>query len=167
MGLIDQMLSDPRITFNNWRPNRKMNRAFPGDAGYAHGQCRWNYHEPENTDLHISCEIPTNIEIVAAIIPLKNNNFPRIYNIAAEFLKAGPPVTGELLLPIIKKVWVYYPLPSDWTQGNTVILSKKGDLTICRNWRGITLLLVINKIFTTNILKRFTKCWTSTQSGSL
>jgi hypothetical protein len=38
--------------------------------------------------------------------------------------------------------------------GLIVKLSKKGDLQICDNWRGITLLSVPSKVFTKILLKR-------------
>jgi len=38
-------------------------------------------------------------------------------------------------------------IPSDWKIGIIIPLPKKGDLTDCINWRGITLLSVPGKVF--------------------
>jgi hypothetical protein len=40
------------------------------------------------------------------------------------------------------------------TKGLTVKLPKRGNLQICDNWRGITLLSVPSKVFTKILLKR-------------
>ena len=45
-------------------------------------------------------------------------------------------------------------MPKDWTQGLIVKLPKKGDLQMCDNWRGITLLSIPSKVFCKIILKR-------------
>ena len=47
------------------------------------------------------------------------------------------------------------PLPDDggevkydaWLMARLVLLPKKGDLSLCKNWRGICLLDVASKIF--------------------
>ena len=38
-------------------------------------------------------------------------------------------------------------MPKTWKQGLIVKIPKKGDLTECRNWRGITLTSVPSKVF--------------------
>ena len=35
----------------------------------------------------------------------------------------------------------------DWRDALIVIFPKKGDLQFCDNWRGISLLVVVGKIF--------------------
>jgi len=41
-----------------------------------------------------------------------------------------------------------------WKKGLIVKIFKKGDLQDCNNWRGVTLLPVIRKIFCRMLLKR-------------
>ena len=38
----------------------------------------------------------------------------------------------------ITEVWEQEQLPEDWRRGLIVKLAKKGDITECGNWRGIT-----------------------------
>ena len=45
--------------------------------------------------------------------------------------------------------------PEDWKKGLIAKVPKKGDLSNCNNWRGITLLSVVSKVFSRCILKRF------------
>jgi hypothetical protein len=44
--------------------------------------------------------------------------------------------------------------PKDWKEGIIVKIPKKGDNRNCNNWGGITLLVVIGKVFTRIILDR-------------
>ena len=45
-------------------------------------------------------------------------------------------------------------IPSDWKTGLIVKLPKKGDLSVCNNGRGITLLYVTSNVFSSVILDR-------------
>lgn len=89
---------------------------------------------------------PTALEVKSAIKQLKNNKAPGADNIAAEMLKADIEVMTELLHPIVREVWEGEEIPEDFTDALIIKLAKKGDLTVCSNWRGITLLNAINKI---------------------
>jgi hypothetical protein len=45
-------------------------------------------------------------------------------------------------------------LPDEWKKGTLIKLPKKGDLTNCNNWRGITLLSLPSKILSRIIFNR-------------
>ena len=45
-------------------------------------------------------------------------------------------------------------VPADWKNGIIIPLPKKGDLSDCGNWRGITLLSVPGKVFSRVLLNR-------------
>ena len=100
---------------------------------------------------------PTPSEVKAAIKQLKNNKAPGADNIAAEMLKADVGTVTELLHPIIQEVWETEIIPEEFTDALIIKLAKKGDLTICSNWRGITLLNTINKILSIIIHERISK----------
>jgi len=51
-------------------------------------------------------------------------------------------------------VWQQEAVPVDWRRGVIIPLPKKGDLTDCNNWRGITLLSVSGKVFARVLLNR-------------
>jgi len=44
-------------------------------------------------------------------------------------------------------IWQQKAIPADWKKGIIIPLPKKGDLSECSNWRGITLLSVPGKVF--------------------
>ena len=87
-------------------------------------------------------------EIEQAIGNLKNNKSPGHDNILNELLKSGK---EQLLLPLEKlfntilKSGTY---PSEWSMGIIVPIHKKGDTTDVNNYRGITLLPSLGKLFT-------------------
>ena len=69
-------------------------------------------------------------------------------------LKADPVTLANILLNLLVTIWEDETLPSDWRKRLIVKLAKKGDLQICDNWRGITLLSVPSKVFCKILLGR-------------
>ena len=51
-------------------------------------------------------------------------------------------------------MWEGEEVPADWTKGVIIRIPKKGALSDCNNWRGITLLSVPSKILAKIIIKQ-------------
>ncbi|CAG4943626.1 unnamed protein product [Colias eurytheme] len=107
--------------------------------------------------LDISASPPTEEEVENAIHSLKNGKAPGADLIAAEMLKADIEIAVKHLTPLIQKIWSSETLPNDWNKGLLVTVPKKGDLSNCNNWRGITLLSIPSKILCKIILNRLSK----------
>ena len=45
-------------------------------------------------------------------------------------------------------------VPQEWRKASLVPVSKKGELSLCDNWRGISLLDVMSKVFAKIIQQR-------------
>ena len=105
-------------------------------------------------DLDINSDAPTKEEIVKAIKRLKNGKAAGPDGIPAEALKADVETTAEMLLPLFRKIWDEEEIPKDWKDGHIIKLPKKGDLSNCENYRGITLLSIPGKIFNRILLER-------------
>ena len=105
-------------------------------------------------DLDINCDKPTKEEIVRAIKRMKNGKAAGPDGIPAEALKADVETTAAMLLPLFEKIWNMEEIPADWKEGHIIKLPKKGDLSNCDNYRGITLLSVPGKIFNRILLER-------------
>ena len=45
-------------------------------------------------------------------------------------------------------------IPTEWKDGHLIKLPKKGDLSSCSNYRGITLLSIQSKVFNRVLLNR-------------
>lgn len=93
-------------------------------------------------------------EIKTAIKHLKLNKASGPDNLPAEFFRTYPNTIANILEPLLKTVWESGRIPNDWKHGLIIKLPKKGDLTECSNWRGITLLNIIGKILATIIHNR-------------
>ena len=97
----------------------------------------------------------TKKEICKHITSLKNNRASGADNILNEFIKHCP----EELIPAIVKLFNVILetgiIPSDWTIGIIKALYKnKGDINDVNNYRGITLLSCLGKLFTSVINSR-------------
>ena len=98
------------------------------------------------TDLPIKCEKPSQNEIKKAIMKLKKGKAAGADNIPAEVLKADIDTTVEMLYPLSARIWEDEKLPAHWKEGHLIKLPKKGDLSTCSNYRGISLLSVPRKV---------------------
>ena len=98
-------------------------------------------------ELHVSVDEPNVGEILYAIKRL-NDSAPGLDRISAKMLKAGGIVLAEWLLRVILVVWRSGKCPVDWKRAAIVALFKKGDKTVCDNYRGISLLSVPGKVYT-------------------
>lgn len=59
-----------------------------------------------------------------------------------------------MLLKLLCRVWEEKTVPKDWVDAILVPIPKKGDLTKCDNWRGISLLDVAGKVIARMICDR-------------
>ena len=97
---------------------------------------------------------PSLSEIENAIKKLKNNKAAGVDEIHAEALKAGGETLARWIHRLIERIWKEESVPEDWRKSIIVPLFKKGDKSICDNWRGISLLSVVGKVLTHIILER-------------
>ena len=85
---------------------------------------------------------------------LKNGEAGGKTGILPELLLFGGEVMCDRLLQIMKSVWQAGAIPRDWKDAVVVPIPKKGDLKDCDNWRGISLLDVVGKVFARVIQER-------------
>lgn len=89
---------------------------------------------------------PNATELKEAIKHLKSGKATGPDNLSPELLTADIESAVDHLLPIIQDIWSMEIIPAKWKEGLIVKIPKKGDLSDCGNWRGITLLNTVNKI---------------------
>ena len=107
-----------------------------------------------NDELNIKTGRITRIEIKNAIKKLKNGKAAGCDNIPPEAIKAGEDTSEEVLLDLCNRIWSEEKMPEEWKRGLLIKLPKKGDLSYCKNWRGIMLLNMASKVFCRVILER-------------
>ena len=93
-------------------------------------------------------------EVTDAIKQTKGNRAPGEDRITADMLKADPHLSAQMLVKVFNQAWDEEKVPEDWKRGIIVKLPKKGDSSVCGNWRGINLLSVPGKIFCRVLLQR-------------
>ena len=116
-----------------------------------------NRENPNNPVSEMEIKLPDKIEEIDISEPsrakvrkatghLKNGKAPGIDNIQAELLKAGIDYATTKVKEIMDIAWREGKKPRKWRKGLIVKTAKKGNLKECKNWRGITLLLIVSKV---------------------
>ncbi len=72
----------------------------------------------------------------------KNNKASGPDSIPAEALKADAETSLQMLYVLFGKIWEEEDMHGEWKEGHLVKLPKKGNLSVCNNYRGIMLLSV-------------------------
>ena len=91
---------------------------------------------------------PTEDDLSKAIDSLKNGKAPGKDATPPEVIKHGKPVLLLHHLHLLLLCWKEATVPQDMRDANIVTLYKnKGDRSDCNNYRGISLLSVVGKVF--------------------
>ena len=115
----------------------------------------FSFPEDENGEqLNVEIGLITEEEIKKAIERLENNKSPGTDQIPAEILKHSGPILNKKLTNLCNLCWIEQQVPTDWKRGIIVKLPKKGNLSCCGNWRGVTLLSVPGKVLCLILLER-------------
>ena len=77
---------------------------------------------------------------------MNSGKAPVADGVSAEMLNAGGYVITENLTEMFKQIWEGEEIPVDWKTGLFVKLPKKGNLNLCKNWRGIPFLTISSKV---------------------
>jgi hypothetical protein len=144
-----RLLVTTEAQLNRWQEHFKETLNFECNASEADTTT-----EAPSPSSSFSSKPPTKTEIRNAIKEMKNGKAAGVDQISAEMLKADVNLFAELLFPIFCMIWDKEKLPDDWLQGILVKIPKKGDLSNCNNWRGITLLSIPSKVLAKVILHR-------------
>ena len=94
-------------------------------------------------------------EIVKCI---KNNKTGGSDGLVGELLKYGGSGMVYLLEQLFSVIWREETVPKQWREGLIVNLFKKGDREVPGNYRGITLLSVVGKVFCKILNNRLVQC---------
>ncbi|KAL4142816.1 hypothetical protein QTP88_005213 [Uroleucon formosanum] len=141
---------------------------FPGTETITVGQYEFKksgrFQKAEPLVKEISME-----EVKAAIRSLKNCKAPGSDSIPSELIKYGGDDIYNFIYRICLRVWQEEKIPENWNEAIIIPLHKKGDKTECNNYRGISLLNSVYKIFSKVLLNRLIpyaeECLGEYQSG--
>jgi hypothetical protein len=100
-------------------------------------------------------EKPTETELKLALEKLTTGKAPGKDGIPAEVIKCGGSVLFTHLYDLLCQCWDEGAVPQDMRDANIITLYKnKGDRSDCNNYRGISLLSIVGKVFARVILNR-------------
>jgi Reverse transcriptase (RNA-dependent DNA polymerase) len=105
---------------------------------------------------------PTLEEVSAALRQLNTGKAPGSDGIVAELLQYGGDHVTRLLHSIFQDVWQTGRAPQSWKDAILVTLFKNGSKECCDNYRGISLLSVVGKVFSRVLLNRLLQWITPT-----
>lgn len=97
----------------------------------------------------------TREELEEAIKKMKNDKAPGEDGIAVELIKEGGEVLREKVLELMNECWRRKEVPENW--GKTILIpiyKQKGDSSECKNYRGISLINHMAKIYERVLEKR-------------
>ena len=92
-------------------------------------------------------ELPSMEELLRAVNRLKNGKAGGSSGIRPEMVKVACQDLGfaDQLLDLVHTAWKEQSVPRAWKDAVLIPIPKKGDLSNCDNWRGISLLDVVGK----------------------
>ena len=97
---------------------------------------------------------PSQAEVKTAIKTMKNGKDPGIDSLRLNYWKQTSSRLPTCLSIPMQRYGEHDFILKDWRKGLIFKLPKKGDLSNCGNWRGITLLSVPSKVFCRVLLKK-------------
>ncbi|BHF83059.1 hypothetical protein SprV_0802620000 [Sparganum proliferum] len=103
----------------------------------------------------MSCDHPSEGEVVDAIRKLRNNKTSGEDGIPAEIYESCVDTLVPWLHGVTERAWIDEVVPDDWGIGILVPILKKGDKTRCENNHGISITDVATKIYAIGLLRRF------------
>ena len=104
--------------------------------------------QEDSEDQIEKCSEPTEDEVNDILNKLKNNKSPGGNGITAVIIRYGGGT-----------VWKKECMPRSWQSITIIPLHKKGDITECNNFRGISLLDVVYKVLATLMKTRMKASW--------
>jgi hypothetical protein len=97
---------------------------------------------------------PTEDEVMKAIESLKSFKAAGPDGIMAEVLKAGGMELVKWMHRMVRKIWKEEQIVEEWKTCTIVPLFKKGDVEVCDNYRGISLLSIPSKVVAKILYRR-------------
>ena len=95
-------------------------------------------------------------ELDTAINKLKHDKSPGIDLIINEYIMHSTPLVKSVILKLFNTIFNTGLFPEIWATGEIIPIHKKGDINDPSNYRGITLLSCLGKLFTNVINNRLT-----------
>ena len=152
-------------TFKEYFANlsNDLSNCYNEEAEYFCRQHDFNNLSSFNTELDQPITVS---EIRCAVKSLKRNKTPGNDQLLNEYFVECIDILASHLCDIFNGILNSGYYPASWMEGLIIPLHKKGDKSEVNNYRGITLLSCLSKLFTTVLNKRIEKFCTDNNSIS-
>lgn len=128
----------------------------PKQGQFHSHQSSLNPEYPPIIHPELDAEITEN-ELRQAVFHQKNNKSPGLDDIKSEIFKISFDLISPFLLKLYNRLFQNGEYPRPWGEGIIVPIFKGGDANMAQNYRGITLINIIAKIYSQILLNRLTK----------
>lgn len=135
------------------RTRRQAAAQAAHQAGPADAMAREAEVRAAAADRAANGEPPSAAEVEAAIKSLRNTA-PGLNGVQAQLLKAGGAAAVQWVHRCISAAWNTGAAPQAWKRAALVPIYKKGDKLAADNYRGVTLLDVVGKVYVTVVHSR-------------
>ena len=128
-----------------------------GDDNINPNTYNTNKHMTEN---HVEGELNAEFsesELRKAVFKQKDNKSPGIDSISSEILKASYDTISPFLLSLYNRMFMTAEYPRSWGEGIIAPIFQKEDVNDAGNYRGITLINIMAKIYSQLLLNRLTE----------
>nr|XP_043067309.1 uncharacterized protein LOC122321444 [Drosophila bipectinata] len=113
--------------------------------------------QPSSTQENFSSIVPSNNFIISPTAPSIRKIKDAIRKLKHNKAAGDDGIMAETLHSHFNNIWESERIPTSWKKGTIIKLPKKGDLSDCNNWRGITLLKTSYKVLATLLNERLQK----------
>ena len=114
-----------------------------------------NYREEIDNDINIPPI--SSIEVHQAVKRMKNGKAPGLGILSVELIKAAPSILFEAIGKICDKCVREDMVPNEWKKAIITSIFKKGDRRNCNNYRGISVLPTLARIYGRILKERIEK----------
>ena len=123
---------------------------------YNTDQTDWRKEEDWNSRSEVVPPILKE-EVANALHQMKKGKAPGEDQLTADILQLGGEETVNILTKLYNRILQLEQIPTQWNESKVIILFKKGDMKDIKNYRPISLLPHMYKVFTRIILARIQK----------
>lgn len=141
------LLGGKRDTQERWREyfHELLNEVEENAEQYQDSE-EMKRNDEVGSNMNEEVQEPMETEIEEAIRLMKNNKSPGEDGITAELIKYGGKPLMKVITRLIVEIWQKVQMPEEWRVAILCPIFKKGDKTICENYRGIGLLNIVYKM---------------------
>lgn len=137
---LDGELKSGAEALSRWREH--FDNLLNGNAGQGTEEVGRDGTEGQVEEGEIEVE-----EVKRAVRKLKSGKAGGVCGIQVEMVKAGGFTMVQWLKEVFEVAWKCGKTPNEWREAIIVPIHKKGSRTECGNYRGISLLSVVGKIY--------------------